>query len=154
MGKLGWFMSKTYTLTSPPREGEPVGTDCGWTSLWLLWRSTRVKTLKVDHDLSLTRQLEISLLPVILAGRALKPLTSITTFIDFSQLVGALSPVNHKDLYHGWRIFSQRDIQLKGPIRQKSDQKNRVKKRRVLGRIYGMKYSWKGRKTEIEAKIE
>ena len=26
VGKLGWFMSKTYTATSPPREGEPVGT--------------------------------------------------------------------------------------------------------------------------------
>ena len=25
MGKLGWFMSKTSTATSPPREGEPVG---------------------------------------------------------------------------------------------------------------------------------
>ena len=27
MGKLGWFMSKTYTVTSPPREAEPVGTN-------------------------------------------------------------------------------------------------------------------------------
>ena len=26
MGKLGWFMSKTLTTTSPPREGEPVWT--------------------------------------------------------------------------------------------------------------------------------
>ena len=26
MGKLGWFMSRTQTLTSPPREGEPAGT--------------------------------------------------------------------------------------------------------------------------------
>ena len=26
VGKLGWFMSKTLTVTSPPREGEPVGT--------------------------------------------------------------------------------------------------------------------------------
>ena len=26
VGKLGWFMSKTWTATSPPREGEPVGT--------------------------------------------------------------------------------------------------------------------------------
>ena len=26
MGKLGWFMSETETATSPPREGEPVGT--------------------------------------------------------------------------------------------------------------------------------
>ena len=25
VGKLGWFMSKTYTATSPPREGEPAG---------------------------------------------------------------------------------------------------------------------------------
>ena len=25
-GKLGWFMSKTKTATSPPREREPVGT--------------------------------------------------------------------------------------------------------------------------------
>ena len=27
MGKLGWFMSKTSTLTSPPREGGPAGTE-------------------------------------------------------------------------------------------------------------------------------
>ena len=26
MGKPGWFMSRTQTLTSPPREGEPAGT--------------------------------------------------------------------------------------------------------------------------------
>ena len=26
MGKLGWFMSKTSTATSPPHEGEPYGT--------------------------------------------------------------------------------------------------------------------------------
>ena len=26
VGKLGWFMSRTQTLTSPPREGEPAGT--------------------------------------------------------------------------------------------------------------------------------
>ena len=25
VGKLSWFMSKTYTVTSPAREGEPVG---------------------------------------------------------------------------------------------------------------------------------
>ena len=25
MGKLDWFISKTQTLTSPPREGEPAG---------------------------------------------------------------------------------------------------------------------------------
>ena len=27
VGKLGWFVSKTSTGTSPPREGEPVGTE-------------------------------------------------------------------------------------------------------------------------------
>ena len=26
MGKLGWFMSLTLTVTFPPREGEPAGT--------------------------------------------------------------------------------------------------------------------------------
>ena len=26
MGKLGWFVSRTQTFTSPPREGEPAGT--------------------------------------------------------------------------------------------------------------------------------
>ena len=26
VGKLGWFMSRTQTFTSPPREGEPAGT--------------------------------------------------------------------------------------------------------------------------------
>ena len=29
---LGWFMSKTQTLTSPPREGEPAGTEIKGTS--------------------------------------------------------------------------------------------------------------------------
>ena len=33
---------------------------------------------------------------------------------------------------------------MKGPIRQNSDRKNRVRKQRVVRRIYGMKYSWKG----------
>ena len=28
VGKIGWFLSKTSTVTSPPREGEPVGA-CG-----------------------------------------------------------------------------------------------------------------------------
>ena len=32
MGKLGWFMSRTQTLTSPPREGEPAGTLASVTS--------------------------------------------------------------------------------------------------------------------------
>ena len=32
------------------------------------------------------------------------------------------------------------------PIRQKSDRKNRVRKQRVVGRIYGMKHSSKGHK--------
>ena len=31
-------------------------------------------------------------------------------------------------------------------MRQKEDRKNRVRKRRVVRRIYGMKYSWKGHK--------
>ena len=35
---------------------------------------------------------------------------------------------------------------MKGPIRQKLDQKNRVRKRRVVGRIDGMKYSSEGHK--------
>ena len=26
VGKLGWFVSKTSTAASPPREGEPAGT--------------------------------------------------------------------------------------------------------------------------------
>ena len=38
------------------------------------------------------------------------------------------------------------EVQLQGPQRQKWDRKNRVRKRRVVGRIYGMKYSWKGHK--------
>ena len=35
---------------------------------------------------------------------------------------------------------------LKAPLRQRSDRKNRARKRRVVGRIYRMKYSWKGHK--------
>ena len=35
---------------------------------------------------------------------------------------------------------------MKGPIRPRQDRKNRVRKRRVIGRIYGMKYSPKGHK--------
>ena len=32
---------------------------------------------------------------------------------------------------------------MKGPMRKRYDRKNRVRKRRVVGRIYGMKYSRK-----------
>ena len=35
---------------------------------------------------------------------------------------------------------------MKRPIRQKRDRKNRVRKQRVVGRIYGMTYGWKGHK--------
>ena len=42
--------------------------------------------------------------------------------------------------------------QLKGPTKQKWDQKNRVRKRRVVGRIYGTKYSWKGHKDRTKLK--
>ena len=34
MGKLGWFMSRTQTLTSPPREGEPAGTTMKTSAQW------------------------------------------------------------------------------------------------------------------------
>ena len=40
----------------------------------------------------------------------------------------------------------KRDIQLKGPIRQRWDQRNRVRIQRVVGRTYGIKYIWKGHK--------
>ena len=33
-------------------------------------------------------------------------------------------------------------------------QKNRVRKRRVVGRIYGIKYSWKGHKRETNTRTE
>ena len=33
VGKLGWFMSKAQTATSPPREGVPAGTGRG-EKLW------------------------------------------------------------------------------------------------------------------------
>ena len=35
---------------------------------------------------------------------------------------------------------------MKGPIKQKQDRKNRVRKWRVVGKIYGIKYSLKGHK--------
>ena len=35
---------------------------------------------------------------------------------------------------------------MKGPLRQKYDQKNRVRKRRVVGRTDGIKYGSKGHK--------
>ena len=35
VGKLGWFVSKTSTSTSPPREGEPAGTSCRALSSYL-----------------------------------------------------------------------------------------------------------------------
>ena len=35
---------------------------------------------------------------------------------------------------------------MKGQIRQTSDQKNRARKRRIVGRIYGMKYISQGHK--------
>ena len=41
---------------------------------------------------------------------------------------------------------------MKGPIRQREERKNRVRKRRVVGRIYGMKYSRKGHKDRNKLK--
>ena len=39
---LGWFMSKTSTATSPPREGEPAGIHWGWIRpLAVIWRPSR-----------------------------------------------------------------------------------------------------------------
>ena len=35
---------------------------------------------------------------------------------------------------------------MKGPIKRRKDRKNRVRKRRVVGRIYGTEYSGKGHK--------
>ena len=35
----------------------------------------------------------------------------------------------------------ERERDLKGPVRQRQDKENRVRKRRVVWRIYGMKYS-------------
>ena len=37
-------------------------------------------------------------------------------------------------------------MQLKGPTRRREDRKKRVRKRRVVGIIYTLKYSWKGHK--------
>ena len=33
-------------------------------------------------------------------------------------------------------------MQLKGPVRQKLDWKNRMKKHRILGEVYGTKHTW------------
>ena len=43
---------------------------------------------------------------------------------------------------------------MKGPTRQKEDQETRVRKRRVVGRIYGMKYCWQGHKDRNRHKKE
>ena len=43
---------------------------------------------------------------------------------------------------------------MKGPIKQNEDRKNRVRKRRFVGMTYGMKYSLKGHKTEIDTTTE
>ena len=43
---------------------------------------------------------------------------------------------------------------MKGPIGQRLDRKNNVRKRRVVGRIYGIKYSLKDHKTEIDTRTE
>ena len=43
---------------------------------------------------------------------------------------------------------------MKGPIRQKYDLKNRVRKRRVVGRIYGLKYERANVQTEIDTRTE
>ena len=51
-----------------------------------------------------------------------------------------LGPVNHKD-YIRADGDSQKDILLNGPVRQKLDWKNRVRKQRVVERVYGMKYN-------------
>ena len=63
-----------------------------------------------------------------------------------SYLVGALSPVNHKGFYQCWGRLSQKIHSLMDKKGRNKDQKSRVRKRRVVGRIYGMKYSWKGHK--------
>ena len=41
-----------------------------------------------------------------------------------------------------------------GPRRQNKDQKNRVRKQRVVGRIYGLKYSCRAMKTETDTRTE
>ena len=45
---------------------------------------------------------------------------------------------------------------MKGPTRQKSDQKNKVRKRRVFRRIYGIKYNENERaiKREIDTRTD
>ena len=45
VGKLGWFMSKTQTVTSPPRESEPAGTALGEFETSLLTRRTKTGQL-------------------------------------------------------------------------------------------------------------
>ena len=53
MGKLGWFMSGTQTLTSPPREGEPAGTadqDKEVMSKRCIFKSTNLKKEKKQQQ--------------------------------------------------------------------------------------------------------
>ena len=45
-------------------------------------------------------------------------------------------------------------LQLKGPVRRKQDGKNRARKQRIVGRIYGMKHSWKGHKDRNKNRIK
>ena len=68
-----------------------------------------------------------------------------------SYLVGALRPVNHKGLCQCWGSLSLRNTQLKGPVMQKNNNNKKTGRPKwesgeLLGKIYGMKYSWKGRK--------
>ena len=43
---------------------------------------------------------------------------------------------------------------MEGPVRQKYDQQNRVRERRVVGRFYGMKYIERAIKTETSTRTE
>ena len=58
------------------------------------------------------------------------------------MLVGAVSPVNQTDFISAEGDF-HKEIYIAERTRnfRKKDRKNRVRKRRVVGRIYGMKYS-------------
>ena len=55
-------------------------------------------------------------------------------------MFAALSPINHKTIISGLKeTFIKRGI-VQRTKKAEQDQKNRVRKRRVFGRSYGMKY--------------
>ena len=115
VGKLRWFMSKTLTATSPPREGEPVGGGgrgkWHWICLrvlytlhfiidWLVLGQKRPVTWLTEGWFCLSGSREGWLVGVLSQSTTKDFISGLKSWEGW--LVVILSPVNHKGLYQGW----------------------------------------------------